>query len=207
MIKNFSSKLNKFKNLNIRSKIGFIFLICITITLVGLTILAIIKYDKEKDDFSNNTTCACVFDFDNTITCGLDLAKSAIDDCKKRGCKLAFNTARAMPYYEDIKLEKLGLTEEDVRDNLYHGDWLEGMVSSLTREGLVKKIADTKSRHMKTIQNKFNILDPKKVILFDDVYPNITNVREKGFSAIHANHRICGLNERVKSDIAKILDN
>jgi hypothetical protein len=154
----------------------------------------------------SETTCICVFDLDHTLTCGYDRASVAVNLCKERNCKIAINTARPIPYYKDIKLEKLGLKKSDFKDDFYHGEFLEGLVSTMTHGQLSKTIADTKIKHLKTIQEKYQILDPKRIILFDDVLKNVEDAKKNGFSGIHANHPKCGMNDNVVSDIKNILD-
>jgi hypothetical protein len=86
---------------------------------------------REKDNFTD-TSCVCVFDLDNTITCSHNNARIAVDECKKRNCKFAVNTARPIPYHSDIRWDKLDLKYDDVKDNFYHGTWIEGLVSTLS---------------------------------------------------------------------------
>jgi FMN phosphatase YigB (HAD superfamily) len=70
---------------------------------------------------------------------------------------------------------------------------------------LARVIADTKSKHLNTIHEKTKV--PKnRIILFDDVYQNVYDAREKGFSAIHANNPGCGINPHVRSEIRDLLD-
>ena len=185
-------------------------------SLCILIVVGILVYNKNTENMSglqdenekqySETTCVCVFDLDHTITCGIDRASTAVRECKKRNCKIAINTARPMPYYRDIKLDKLGLSEKDFKDDFYYGEFLEGLISKMTRGQLTNTISDTKSKHLKTIQDKYKILDPKRIILFDDVLANVDGAKKNGFSAIHANHPKCGLNDNIIGDIEILLD-
>jgi hypothetical protein len=183
----------------------------LAVVIFGILLTVIITFsvkDNEvlpKEPFSE-TTCVCVFDLDKTITCGYEQAASAVKECKKRNCKLAINTARPVPYYADVKYDKLGFEKSDIENDIYHGDWIEGLVSTLSLNQLSDTIAKKKSDHLKTIQEKYNVGNRKRVILLDDVHENVTEARKNGFSAIHANSPNCGLNQHVASDIAKILD-
>lgn len=151
----------------------------------------------------------CVFDLDDTLTCGFDNAKAAIYECKINECKIAINTARLLPYYKDIDLKKLGLHENDFKDDVYHGDWdKEGDKESLTTlsiSSILEKVAMTKVKHMETLMKKYNISDPKKIILFDDQIKNIELAKSAGFSTIHANSVACGIPEDVRKRIRDIM--
>lgn len=174
--------------------------------IILVTLNKPIKEDLSIEKKYSETTCVCVFDLDHTITCGLDRAAAAVKECKIRHCKIAINTARPMPYYSDIKLDVLGLTEKDFKDDFYHGEFIEGLISTLSHGQLTKTISDTKSRHLKTIKDKYKILDSKRIILFDDVFRNVEDARKNGFGGIHANHPKCGLNESIREDISRLLD-
>lgn len=158
--------------------------------------------NEHKEEYSNDK-CVCVFDLDDTITCSLDKAKAAINKCKSHGCDIAFNTARTIKYYADINTKYLGLSEKDF-EHFYTGDH-DKLDYTPTEKGLHNHIADTKVKHLYTIKEKFKVKDPKKIILFDDNYLNITKAKSHGFSSIHANDIICGLNFNVVSDIEDIL--
>lgn len=149
----------------------------------------------------------CVFDLDDTLTCGFDNAKAAIYECKINECKIAINTARPAPYYRDIKLKKLGLEKSDFEGDIYYGDWIRDMVSSISYEKIMEKVVSTKVKHLKTLENKYNISDRKKIILFDDHIGNIKGARDAGFSVIHANSVACGLPEDVGKQIRDIINN
>ncbi len=184
--------------------------IAILIPIIICILLYIFFKNNDPIENFSKTTCVCVFDLDGTLTCGLDKAKIAVDECKKRNCKIAFNTARTSPYYKDIDINSLGLDESEFISDVYHGDWDKSTIAGSTAffngsNELATKIANTKTKHMKTIQDKYNV-PPKRIILFDDVHENITSVVNSGFSGIHANNKQCGINNDVKTDISRILD-
>lgn len=204
----------------------------IPIIIIVIILILYFIFRKDTENFSQ-TTCMCVFDLDGTLTCGEESAKIAVHECKKRMCKFAINTARyfttknsdtnqnadkinKLLILDDIKLDRIGLTHEDIYEDIYTGfdptsslNTYTPFLNSLSSRkhfvsDLINQISLTKVDHMHTIKNKYNI-DPKRIILFDDVLENINSVKNHGFSAVHANG-ICGLNQNVKSDISKILD-
>jgi len=148
--------------------------------------------------------CICVFDLDDTITCGFDNARKAIDECKNRSCVFAVNTARTSPYYADIKFGELGIHPEIFKDNFYHGTWNSKM-SYVSNSSLSDEIAKTKIEHLDTLHNKYGTAKDK-IILFDDNDTNINLAKYHGYSTIIANHENCGLNNNVIKEISNILD-
>jgi hypothetical protein len=180
-------------------------ILAILLVIIFISIFSYKAYKKEyyKSTFSE-TTCVCVFDIDATITCGEDNARTAIKECKKRNCKLALNTARTQPYYSDLNFNLLNLEKEDIKNDVYHGDCDKKNMTH-SEAHFNNEIANTKVKHLNTIQQKYNV--PKnRIILFDDIIHNVTAARDSGFSAIHANSPACGLDQHVKSDISRILE-
>lgn len=181
------------------------FLIFIAILIV----LAIIYiYYINNNNIENFSNCVCVFDIDDTITCGFDQAKKAIDECKKRSCLFAINTARTTKYHADIEYEKLGLTKDSFvemfDDNFYNGTWNKKN-SYINQDELIKDIAKNKTEHLITIKSKYNVPN-NRIILFDDNYENLKNAKLHGFSTIYANSESCGLGKNVVREISDILD-
>lgn len=173
--------------------------------IIGILILILIlikysnKFSNNHELFNNNNntnySCACIFDLDDTITCNKDIAKNAIEHCKKMNCKIGINTARQIPYIEDIDVNYLGLTSEDLQ-LFYLGPKLM----------TINSIAQNKVDALNDIYNKFNGKIPKnKIILFDDNFNNITAAKNYGFSTIHANNPSCGLNPYIVYEINNIL--
>lgn len=148
--------------------------------------------------------CVCAFDLDDTLTCGLERAAAAIAACRENNCKIAINTARPSPWFSDIKLQELGLKEDDFIDDFYHGEPFQ--CSFQNRECLEKSISGTKIKHLQTLALKWNV-EPRRVILFDDQYPNVLGATKSGFSSIHANHYKCGLPEGSYNKVHSILNN
>ncbi len=157
---------------------------------------------KEKESFDNQK-CACVFDLDDTITCSVDRAAKVIQKCRDNGCLIAFNTARTIPYYQDLDLRSLGIINKDL-ENFYIGDHYN-LGYSLSEEGLHNHIADTKVKHLQTIKDRHSIGNSHRIILFDDNLKNITWARSNGFSAIHANSPSCGLNMGSVEEVERML--
>lgn len=165
-----------------------------------------------QNQFRYNGVCA--FDLDDTITCGIGNAKRAIDICKQNNYKIAINTARVMPFYEDIRLKELGLTEDEIVDDFYHGK--EYKCSFTTNEEFRDKIAETKVEHMYTLANKWG-LPKEKVILFDDQETNIIKAKIHGFPTITAgggngsgsgngDEVSCGLPDNINEQLYKHME-
>jgi hypothetical protein len=152
-----------------------------------------------------SVNCVCVFDLDDTITCGLDNAKTAINECRSNSCKFAINTARTSTFINDINFSALGLDPEEIKDDHYTGDWNTKKVSYTSKQDLMQQIANKKTEHMYHLSNKYNV--PKnRIILFDDNYTNINIAKDHGFSTIYANSKTCGLGNNVGHEINSILD-
>jgi hypothetical protein len=167
-------------------------------------ILGVFIFKFRKQSFQNSSfNSICVFDIDNTITCGIDRASQAIKECKNRGAKIAINTARPTKWYSDLDLVSLGLHEDDFDSDFYYGGELK--CSFGDRKCFEDTISETKVKHLYTLANKWNV-NPRKVILFDDNFNNIEKARINGFSTIFANHHLCGLPENVVEQIRNILN-
>ena len=91
----------------------------IFIIIVAIIIIIFIIYYFRKEKLTNDYSCGCVFDLDDTLTCGQERAKEAINYCKSKGCKISINTARPTKWYSDIKLSQLDLSENDFNDDFY----------------------------------------------------------------------------------------
>lgn len=142
----------------------------------------------------------CVFDLDDTITCGLDIAAKSIKRCKELGAIIAINTARPVMWYSDIDMERLGLNNKDMSE-FYYGRYYDDIS---TREELVDRIAETKLKHLETLREKYGI-DKNRIILLDDQLSNIIHAKNNGFSTIHANNKMCGLPYNTNELIDEIL--
>jgi FMN phosphatase YigB (HAD superfamily) len=172
----------------------------LSIIIFSLIILCVLNIEKFSQTQAYNGVCA--FDLDNTITCGHKNAKDAIDMCKKHNFKIAINTARISPYYADIKLDELGLHKDDFIDDFYHGEQFSCSFSD--QDCFSKSVASVKTKHLKTLANKYGV-HPRKVILFDDLWSNIKDAEINGFSAIFANNPSCGLQNNVLEQLESII--
>jgi FMN phosphatase YigB (HAD superfamily) len=177
-------------------------IIIVVIVTIALVIALVIAY-KEYCHIPKSYEYVCVFDLDNTITCGIERAAEAIKFCKDNSFKIAINTARPTKWFDDLKLEKLGLTIEDFKDDFYFGKSFE---CSFTDQNCFEdSISQTKVDHLHNISKKYNV-PPNKIILFDDQYYNIKKAKEHGFSTVYANHQECGLPEHTISILESIVD-
>src|SRR5579863_7376746 len=131
----------------------WIFITIITLILMIIIIL-IFKcvYNQNDTGKYSTTTCFCAFDIDNTLICRKDNgimtsngAKNAIDECRKRGCKIGFITARSTRYYDDIPLTELGLSKFDLDDFYYRKPMNEKGYSIPFDE----KVAESKVNNLK----------------------------------------------------------
>ncbi len=125
---------------------------------------------------------ACVFDIDETLTCGNRCSVSkvkamhkAIDYCVEKDMAIEVNTARPG-----------------------QADMLWG-VPKTVKQKLVKNNADVYYRplnsrhsveeqklvHMRTIAKKWHISDKKNLVLFDDRLSTCRHLQKNGISAIH----------------------
>lgn len=172
------------------------FFIIIVILVFILIIINISTNNNNQELFNNNKySCVCMFDLDDTITCNKEIAKNAINHCKKMNCKVGINTARQIPYIADIDLNYLGLTSDDL-ELFYLGPKIM----------TANNIAEQKVNALNDVYNKFNGIIPKnKIILFDDNFTNISTAKNYGYSIVHANNPTCGLNPYIIYQIDNIL--
>ena len=165
------------------------------------------KGDKgEKGELKNLTkNCVCCFDLDKTLTCSIKQGRDAINTCRKNNCILAINTARFGPYFDDVPLNELGLSLNEIKNDIYHGSGPNVLSTITNAQDFNDHIARKKLDHLYTIKHKYDI-DPKKIILFDDNENNIKFAKNSGFSIIYANNPMCGLNNNVSRQIDSILN-
>lgn len=155
-------------------------------------------------DYDNGTIipCVCAFDIDGTITIGLTNGRKAVDECKRNNCKIAINTARPTKWYSDLDLVSLGLKESDFVNNFYYGEPFN--YSFVSKDSFNESIANTKVKHLHTMSNRWKV-NPKKIILFDDLETNIRFAKNAGFSTISA-YEESGLPDDVNERIINILN-
>ncbi len=145
----------------------------------------------------NEINGVCVFDLDDTLTCGLENAKNAIQQCKINNYKLAINTARTGKYCDDIKFEKLGIEKHEIEDDYYHGDEIN--FSNGGDKNLNIVIANKKVQNLNKIREKYD-LQKNQIILFDDNHYNINLAKKEGYVVVHANggnKNGCGIPEKL----------
>jgi hypothetical protein len=154
------------------------------------------------------------------LTCGIENANKSINECLKNKCKIAINTARTSPYYDDLDLYSLGLTEEMFKNDIFYGTWNKDPTildlngpngpngpngsNSLNINNISVAVAKNKVSNLQKISKKYNI-DPSRTILFDDNINNIEAAKKNKFSTIYANHNICGIPNDTISQIRNIL--
>jgi len=198
-------------------KTSTIIIAIIIVIIIVIIIFTIINYkfsekiDEKIDNFNEdkfNNVCACVFDIDDTITCSQKYAKAAVEECKRNSCIIAINTARTVPYINDVKLSDISLSRNDIK-YFYTGDH-DKLNYSMNFDHLEDYVANKKLENLEDLHKKLNDIhksncNPKKIILFDDNIKNINKASTK-FSVIHANNPYCGLNIDVTNNIKKILN-
>jgi hypothetical protein len=187
---------------NWKTILFIIFIIIVVYYILWIRYDTFLNGNIQWSDSGTNVPCICVFDIDNTITCSLDQASSAIKHCKDNKCLIAISTARTEKYIKDIDLEKLGLDHGDLH-HFYTGNYHKtGM--SLSDDGLANHIAKTKVENLHDLHKKYNT--PKnKIILLDDNFLNIEYAKKEGFSTVHANNPGCGLPFEIVSIIKNIV--
>lgn len=114
--------------------------------------------------------CGCVFDIDDTLTCGDP--KKVIQMCKDNGCVFGLNTARSKPYAWDVPLQDQGFPL-----NVMKG---EDFVYNPTQTNIVP----TKVAGLRDFQHKWKIDSPSKILFFDDNKLNIDGANAAGFTGV-----------------------
>ena len=127
----------------------------------------------------------CVFDIDNTLTCG-DAAR-AVQACRDKDYNIAVNTARPVGWLEP-RLAALGLPAPNTPAFVHNPhSYLQTPAQR----------AAAKARGMDKIADLFGT---KNLILFDDLEENVAAVRDAGYRAqqVSQNGR-CGI---TKNDLS-----
>jgi hypothetical protein len=127
----------------------------------------------------------CVFDV-NALTAG-DPTR-CIKMCKDMGCVLAINTNRDIATPHDLDLETLGMVEPNFIEEDYY-------FNPNAKTSTFDEVAGTKVANMDIIRNKYNITDPKRLILFEDNKINIEKVKEGGYSVVQVGTKNPGVQE------------
>ncbi len=180
----------------------FLFFIILLLLSISYFIYREKFINESESESKPDNGSICAFDIDGTITHSINIAAQAIAKCKELGSKIAIVTARPTKWYDDLDLRALGLTKDDFESDFYHG---EPFKCSFTDEKCLEdSIANTKVKHLHTLVNKWNV-NPKRIILFDDLFSNIEKAKQSGFSTIHANNYLGGLPTDVVQQIENIL--
>ena len=119
-----------------------------------------------------NPPCGCVFDIDQTLTCGDP--RKVVQMCKDNGCVFGLNTARNMPYADDVALKDQGFPP-----NVLNGeDFVYNPNPTLAN------VVSAKVAGLQHFQHKWKIDSPAKILFFDDSLPNIEGANAAGFKGV-----------------------
>lgn len=116
--------------------------------------------------------CGCVFDIDDTLTCGDPT--TVIRMCKDNGCILGLNTARNRPYALDVPLKEQGFPPNvlNSEDFVYNPN------------PTLENVMPTKVAGLRAFQYKWKIDSPSKILFFDDNFSNIEGANAAGFKGV-----------------------
>lgn len=158
-------------------------ILCLALVVVSLVafcwVYSMRDTPRKKASFS---PCGCVFDIDDTITCGSP--EKAVSLCRERGCAIGINTARPVPWADDVNLTQMGFPVNVVN--------LEDFVYNSSGTDIVKH----KVEGLKKFQQKWNISSPKDVLFFDDNLANLEGATSAGFSTVRCSTGgLCGITE------------
>ena len=141
----------------------------------------------------------CVFDIDNnTITSGVP--GECIKMCKQMGCKLAINTSRDTESTLNLPLEELGLVSPHFDKSDYH-------YNPQSKTSSFEDAAATKVSHMETLQTKYGISNPNRLIILDDNIININAIKEKGFGTLQIGMKEPGIQQEDIEKLHKMIVN
>ena len=101
-----------------------------------------------------NNNCICVFDVDNTITCGNPIP--FVNKCKEYGCRLAINTARPSKYIDDVDITSMGFKEPHYNPKDYY-------YNPNSYSQTPNQVGQTKTNYLDVLKNKYTIYDKKNV--------------------------------------------
>lgn len=148
--------------------------------VIGLVVVVLYFCIPERAPFGKpppaeekgETRCGCVFDIDDTLTCGDPAA--VVRMCKENGCVLGLNTARNMPYALDVPLKEQGFPPNvlNSEDFVYNPD------------PTLANVVSTKVEGLRGFQQKWKIGSPSRVLFFDDSSRNIEGANAAGFRGV-----------------------
>ena len=127
------------------------------------------RYEPEEE---TPPRCGCVFDLDDTLTCGAP--ERVVRLCKENGCAFGLNTARNLPYARDIPLKEQGFPPNVLNSE----DFVYNPHPTLAN------IVSTKVKGLRDFQEKWKIASPSKVLFFDDSLANIRGANDAGFTGV-----------------------
>ncbi len=119
-----------------------------------------------------NPPCGCVFDIDQTLTCGDP--RKVVQMCKDNGCVFGLNTARNTPYAGDVPLKDQGFPP-----NVLNGEDFVYNPNPTSANVVATKVAG-----LQRFQHKWKIDSPGKILFFDDSLPNIEGANAAGFKGV-----------------------
>lgn len=164
---------------------GSMLLVIVLLVFIIIYIFFRKKPQPAKETFGDSyNNCVCVFDIDNTLTCGNPYPY--IEKCKENNCRIAINTARPSKYMEDLSPELVSYLNMNMTEDYYFNP----NSYSQTRE----EVADIKSTYLGLLRDKYKV-NKECVILLDDSRSNIETAKRNGFGVVKANNtrNNCGI--------------
>ena len=129
-------------------------------------------HKTRGSDEATPPPCGCVFDIDDTLTCGNP--KNVVRMCKKTGCAMGLNTARKKPWAYDVPLKEQGFP----RNVLNSEDFVYNPAPSF------ENVVPTKVKGLQDFQHKWKINSPSRILFFDDSLSNIKGANAAGFKGV-----------------------
>ena len=128
--------------------------------------------NSQRGALRSAPPCGCVFDIDDTLTCGNPA--NVVRMCKENGCALGLNTARNMPYALDVPLKEQGFPPNVLNSE----DFVYNPAPTFDN------VVPTKVEGLREFQRKWKIDSPSKILFFDDNLANIKGANAAGFTGV-----------------------
>ena len=128
----------------------------------------------------------CAFGLENVLNVG-EPAR-CLEMCRDTGCNLAILSASNKDNTNELPLENLGFVHPYYQESNYYYNPDSGMTS-------LDDAASLRLSHLTQLKNKYNIQDPKRVILFDNNRINIELAEKSGFSVVEIGTKNPGIQE------------
>ena len=144
---------------------SIVFLILFAVFVLYFSTLR--TYYKPNEE---GARCGCVFDIDDTLTCGDP--SNVVRMCKENRCAFGLKTARNMPNALDVPLKEQGFPPNVLKDFVYN--------PAPTSDNVVP----TKVKGLQDFQHKWKIDSPSKILFFDDSLSNIKGANAAGFNGV-----------------------